>query len=90
MKFPSPSYLKRELINGSYSGANRPALIIRGQEGLLELLRYVENHIATLHQAETASNCSDAALAQLQEARFDIRALIRRAETLLQELDWEI
>ena len=77
-------------MNGSYSGANRRALIIRGQECILELLRYVENDIATLRQAETASNGSDAALAQLQEARFNIRARIRRAETLLRELDWEI
>lgn len=76
------SYMKRELLDESHSGPKRAREIIHGEEGILKLLRYVEENLARLHAAETASNGSEAALAQLQEAAFNIQAPIRRATSL--------
>ncbi|KAJ5345655.1 hypothetical protein N7452_003659 [Penicillium brevicompactum] len=61
--------------------------IIHGHEGIVSLLRYVEESIGNLHEAALAENSSDE---ELQAARANIVAYIHWIQILLQDLEREV
>lgn len=64
---PIPSF------SGDPSDISRALGIIRGQQGILRLLRYVEENLPALQQATIALDGSHAAIAELEAIRFEIR-----------------
>lgn len=77
-------------FSGDPSDISRALGIIRGQQGILRLLRYVEESLPALQQANIALDGSDAGMAELEAIRFDIRVRIGRIETLVEQLNSEI
>ena len=77
-------------FSGDPSDISRALGIIRGHQGILQLLRYVEESLPAVQQARIALDGSDAAMAELEAIRFDIRVRIDRIETLVEQLTSEI
>ncbi|KAJ5345654.1 hypothetical protein N7452_003658 [Penicillium brevicompactum] len=82
--FPTPSF------TGDRDHIGRALEIIHGEQGILQLLLHVEVHLLSLQEARIAYEGSHDATAELEAIRFEVRARLRRIDTLLEELESEL
>ncbi|KAK9857121.1 hypothetical protein MYU51_021763 [Penicillium brevicompactum] len=75
---------------GDPDDIGRALEIIRGEQGILQLLLYVEGKFQTLQQGRIAYDGSHAATAELEAIRFEIRARLRRIDNLLEQFESEL
>ncbi|KAJ5345657.1 hypothetical protein N7452_003661 [Penicillium brevicompactum] len=76
-------------VGEPYDG--NPAIeILRGDQGVLELLWLIEQELGMLRESLLVSDGSNAALAEANQIRSTIRGYLSRVRTLLQNLDHQI
>ncbi|KAJ5343619.1 uncharacterized protein N7506_003443 [Penicillium brevicompactum] len=81
---PIPSFV------GEPYGGDAAIETLRGDGGVLELLWMVEQELGALREVLLTSDASDAAQAEAERIRANIRYFLRRVSTLLRDLDSQL